>query len=56
MDWEDYFTNDTASGGACLTPADLEEQAERDRLVAASRAVRAGTDMLFSALRKNGVL
>lgn len=66
MDWEDYMTNDTANGGACLTAADLEEQEERDALVAAvvereqileaSRRVKAGTHMLFAALRKNGVI
>jgi hypothetical protein len=68
MNAEDYATNDTAHGGANLTPADIEEMDRRDRLVAAiraeqeqeeilqaSRSVRAGTDMLFAALRKSGV-
>lgn len=29
---------------------------EQERILEASRAVRAGTDLLFAALRKNGVL
>jgi len=38
MNAEDYATNDSAHNGACLTPADIAEQDERDRLVAAIRA------------------